>query len=80
MSEEHGGHWGEKAAWMRSVQATEAAWSPDGALVLLKLGPEISQPIEQPKPTDDEQRDTAERNWAEKRRVLMGAVGGFRKR
>ena len=68
-----------QAAWMRAVGATEASWTPDGALLSLKLGPE---PVE---PSDDddtqssrkkltaEARAIAERN--ERRRIAHGASG-----
>ncbi len=43
---DHDTHWSAKAAWMRNVGATDAAWSTEGDLVHLRLGP-------LPVPTDD---------------------------
>lgn len=49
---EHDTSWSAKAAWMRGVGATDAAWSTEGDLVHLKLGPAPT------KPDTDEDRDT----------------------
>lgn len=67
--------WSEKAAWMRTVGATDAAWSTDGALVHLRLGPE-------PAADEDETQQTTppanaeQRARDERRRVAALATGG----
>ncbi len=62
---EHDTHWSAKAAWMRAVEASEAAWSTEGNLVHLKLSPQTisDESTTQPSlsPREQERRARAER-------------------
>ena len=73
---EHVTHWTAQAEWMRDVGANEAAWSPDGQLTHLKLGPVPSpamsdDPVERRTPLEYERHLRDER-----RRIALGSSGG----
>lgn len=75
-------HWSEKAEWMRDAGAIEAAWSPEGQLTHLKLGPPASRddsdgydPVESRTPVERERHEREER-----RRITLGSSGGPVKR
>ena len=67
--------WSNKAEWMRKAFATEAAWSVDGTLTHLKLGPVASTTPEretQPSITPQER----ERRERQQRRDLTQRSSG----
>lgn len=68
--------WTQKASWMRDVGATDAAWSTDGTLVHLRLGPAsptLDTDSTQPSLTPEAK---AEAERVERRRVALGSSGG----
>jgi len=65
--------WSVKATWMRTVGATDAAWSTDGKLVSLRLGAEpvaVTETQQTTTPTE------AERRAREQRRRIAGLASG----
>jgi hypothetical protein len=72
---EHDTHWSAKAAWMRSVEASEAAWSTDGNLVHLKLSPETPSDEDSTQPSLSP-REQERRARAERQRVMSRSSGG----
>lgn len=66
--------WDSKAAWMRTVGATDAAWSTEGHLVHVKLGP---APTEEPQ-VESTESPTARllRERRERRELASRASGG----
>lgn len=61
---EHDTHWSAKAAWMRGTGATDAAWSTEGDLVHLKLGPAPT-----PKDPNEDREDPAKLSPLEQQRL-----------
>ena len=72
---EHDTHWTAKAAWMRDVGATDAAWSTEGDLVHCKLGAApvpVTEEKSQPSSTPQER----ERQVRLDRRALSERASG----
>lgn len=72
-------NWTTKAEWMRTVRATDAAWSEYGELLSLKLdaalpAPSVTSEDHPVKPRSADAR--AQYEVDERRRVALGASGG----
>ncbi len=71
----------DKAEWMRRVCATEAAWSPSGELLSLKLGPDTRSPAEtredrETQPSNVSPQERERRDRLERRRLVSLSSGG----
>lgn len=66
--------WTAKTSWMRSVGATDAAWSTEGHLVHVKLGsaPLTEETLTQPSLSPEER----ERRMREERKLVASRASG----